>query len=207
VTTDSGAPGVPARARVILLTGPSGCGKSHLAVGSGLPILHLDDFYKAGDDPTLPRHPDLGIIDWDDPAAWDEAAAFAAIERLCHDGSADVPEYEKATDSITGQHRLELGGASRFIAEGLFAARLVDRCREAGLLADAIVVARRPWKNYVRRLTRDLVEGRKPPSTVLRRGRLLMAAEEQLVAAQVALGCRPLSARHTAAALQGRGHG
>ena len=41
-------------ARVIVLAGPSGAGKSRLAERVGLPVLRLDDFYKNGDDPTLP---------------------------------------------------------------------------------------------------------------------------------------------------------
>ena len=60
------APGpVPAvrRPRVILLAGPSGSGKSTLVRGSGIPMVFLDDFYKAGDDPTLPMQPQLGIAD------------------------------------------------------------------------------------------------------------------------------------------------
>ncbi len=60
------------RARVIVLAGPSGSGKSRLSRRVGLPVLNLDDFYKDGSDPSLPRV-DLGhesIVDWDDPASW-----------------------------------------------------------------------------------------------------------------------------------------
>ena len=47
----------PLPARVILLAGPSGSGKSSLAARAGLPVLALDDFYKDGDDPSLPLLP------------------------------------------------------------------------------------------------------------------------------------------------------
>ncbi len=40
---------------MIVLAGPSGAGKSRLAERLGLPVLRLDDFYKDGGDPTLPR--------------------------------------------------------------------------------------------------------------------------------------------------------
>ena len=43
------------QSRVIVLAGPSGAGKSRLAERLGLPVLRLDDFYKSGGDPTLPR--------------------------------------------------------------------------------------------------------------------------------------------------------
>jgi uridine kinase len=70
---------------VILLAGPSGSGKSCVARGTGLPVLCLDDFYKDGDDPTLP-HRD-GVVDWESPQARDAAGAIAVIARLTHGGS------------------------------------------------------------------------------------------------------------------------
>jgi uridine kinase len=183
------------RAWVVLLAGPSGSGKSHLAEASGLPVLTLDDFYRDGDDPDLPREPDLGIVDWDDPRAWDAERAVATLETICRTGCADVPVYDIAADRATTTRRFCVDGATAFIAEGLFAAEIVGACRDRGILAEAIVLHRAPWKNFARRLVRDLVERRKPPLTLLRRGRLLMAAEAEVVRRQVALGCRPYDAR------------
>ena len=74
------------RARVIVLAGPSGAGKSRLAERLGLPVLRLDDFYKNGDDPTLPRITEganAGLVDWDHPDSWLPEDALATIERLC----------------------------------------------------------------------------------------------------------------------------
>jgi uridine kinase len=71
-------------ARVILIAGPSGSGKSYIARRTGLPILCLDDFYKNGDDPTLPRK--SGMIDWESAESWDAKAAVAAIEQLAGTG-------------------------------------------------------------------------------------------------------------------------
>ena len=92
---------VPVPAAVIVLAGPSGSGKSHLSRRLGLPTLNLDDFYKDGDDPTLPRL-DLGggapIVDWDSPASWHHAHALDAIERLCTEAAA-----HKAAASAAGQ--------------------------------------------------------------------------------------------------------
>jgi uridine kinase len=65
-----------------------------------------------------------------------------------------------------------------------------------------VVLHRAPWKNFVRRLARDLAERRKPPLTLWRRGRLLMHAEPAMVAAAEAKGCRCVDARALAALLR-----
>ena len=193
---------MPLAARVVLLAGPSGSGKTHLAQESGLPLLDLDDFYKDGDDPSLPRHPTLGIVDWDDPRSWDADAALAAVEAVCRDGAADVPVYDISRDGRTGTRRFDLRGAPAFVGTGIFAAELVGPAREHGLLADAVVVRRSRVKNFLRRLRRDLAERRKPPLTLVRRGLTLLRAEPSVVSRQVELGCRPCDRTATLAALR-----
>ncbi len=191
------------KARIVLLAGPSGSGKTHLAAQSGLPVLELDDFYRSGDDPGLPRDPVLGIVDWDDPGAWDAAGAVDAIEAICRTGSAEVPVYDISRDGRVGSRRFDVGASSRFVGTGIFAAEIVAACAERGVLADAVVVRRARWKNFLRRLRRDLTEHRKPPMTLVRRGLALFRAEPSVVARQVALGCRPCDRRETLAALRG----
>ena len=191
-----------AEARLVLLAGPSGSGKTHLAEESGLPLLDLDDFYKNGDDPSVPRHPTLGIVDWDDPRSWDADGALAALEAVCRDGSADVPVYDISRDGRVGSRRFELGGHRAFVGTGIFAAELVGPARERGLLADAVVVRRSRVKNFLRRLARDLREHRKPPLTLVRRGVRLLRAEPGVVARQMSLGCRPCDRAGTLAALR-----
>ena len=191
-----------ARRRVILLAGPSGSGKSTIVRSAGLPMIYLDDFYKAGSDPTLPRHPELGIVDWDHPDSWDRAAALAALEQLCREDRAEVPVYDIATDGPTGTRTVDVGHGA-FVAEGIFAPELVDELRQRGLLLDAIVVRRDRWKNFVRRTARDLKERRKPPGTIVRRGMRLYRAEDAVMARAVERGCRPLDAGRTRAALAG----
>ena len=86
-----------------MLAGPSGSGKSRLAERLGLPVLRLDDFYKDGDDPTLPRLDLAGgepIVDWDDPASWNADAAVAAVEELCRDRARPTrPVYDIAASA------------------------------------------------------------------------------------------------------------
>ncbi|MGW3949932.1 uridine kinase family protein [Streptomyces sp. NPDC004752] len=182
----------PSPAQVVLLCGPSGSGKSLVAARSGLPVLRLDDFYKEGDDPTLPLVAG-GVaggadIDWDHPRSWDAEVAVAAIARLCATGSTTVPVYDIAQSARTGEEALHLGRAPLFVAEGVFAAEIVARCRELGLLADALCLSRGPLTTFRRRFLRDLREGRKAVPFLLRRGVRLMRAERSIVARQVSLG-------------------
>lgn len=184
----------PSPTRVVLLTGPSGSGKSSLAARSGLPVLRLDDFYKEGDDPTLPLVAGSSDIDWDSPGSWDADAAVAAIAALCATGRTEVPVYDIATSSRTGAETLDIARSPRtplFIAEGIFAADIVNRCQDMGLLADALCLRGRPSTTFRRRLARDLREGRKSVPFLLRRGWRLMRAERGIVARHTALGAHP----------------
>jgi uridine kinase len=183
--------GSQTQARIVVLAGPSGSGKSRLASRLGLPVLRLDNFYRDGDDEALPRA--FGIVDWDDPASWNQAAAVDAACTLARSGSVEVPTYDIPTSRATGTTRLDTGGAPLVVAEGIFAAEVIPDLRDAGVLADAICLTHRPVVTFVRRLTRDLRESRKPPLTLLRRGFCLLRDEPRIVARQVALGAVPCS--------------
>jgi uridine kinase len=182
--------------RIIVLAGPSGAGKSRLAERLGLPVLRLDDFYKNGDDPTLPRITEganAGLVDWDHPDSWLQDDAMVALEQLCREGRAEIPVYEIAKDGRTGWTTLELGTHDLFVAEGIFAQQVVPACRTAGLLAGAYCVRQHPLVTFWRRLTRDLRERRKPPLVLVRRGLALMRDQRRVVATAVEHGCRPVT--------------
>ncbi|MFC9284192.1 uridine kinase [Streptomyces collinus] len=175
----------------MLLCGPSGSGKSLVAARSGLPVLRLDDFYKEADDPTLPLVQGSSDIDWDHPESWDAEVAVDAIARLCATGSTPVPVYDISRSARTGEDTLRIGRTPLFIAEGIFAAEIVERCRERGLLADALCLSRGPFTTFRRRFLRDLREGRKSVPFLLRRGWRLMRTERSIVSRQVSLGAHP----------------
>jgi len=185
-----------ARARVIVLAGPSGSGKSRLARRLELPELRLDDFYKEGDDPSLPRLALGGgetLVDWDSPGSWDLAAALAALEDLCRAGRTEVPVYDIATSRVVGRRLLDVGGSAYVVAEGIFAPEVVQACRERGVLAAAVCVTQHPALTFWRRLTRDLREHRKPPWVLVRRGLRLARTQRHVVADARAHGCRVLT--------------
>jgi uridine kinase len=183
------------RARVVVIAGPSGSGKSRLTRRLDLPALKLDDFYKDGDDPTLPTVEIAGgdpIVDWDSPASWNAADAVAVVAALCTTGVAEVPTYDISLSRRTGTHTLRLEGAHFVVAEGIFAAEIVAECRRLGVLADAVCVTQHPAVTFVRRLSRDLREHRKPPLVLLRRGLHLALGQRRVVAHALERGCRVL---------------
>ncbi|WP_155388552.1 uridine kinase family protein [Catellatospora paridis] len=185
-------------ARVILLAGPSGSGKSYVAHQTGLPVLCLDDFYKEGSDPTLPRVNEM--VDWESPFSWDLDAAMTAVTQLAQTGHTQVPVYDISRSARIGDRPFRLEGAPLFIAEGIFAAELVAACARAGVLADALALHRPRTVTFARRLVRDLAEHRKPPMVLVRRGLRLWREDPLVLGRQCELGCRPT----TAAALQRR---
>lgn len=189
---------------VILLAGPSGSGKSRVARLASCPQLVLDDFYRDHDHPGLPRT--LGIVDWDDFASWDADAAMAAISSLCADGEAPVPTYDITTSRRVGHRMLDLAGAGCFVAEGLFAADLVERCRQAGVLGDALYLDRPRLLTLLLRFVRDVREHRKPLGVLIRRGVALYLAEPAVRSRALGLGCRPVSLREAERTVEQRMH-
>ncbi len=189
----------PTRQRVVVLAGPSGAGKSRLAArlhaARGWPIFRLDDFYRDEDDPLVPRREDLGIVDWDHPASWDADRAVASLCELVDTGRTRTPVYDISTSRAVGQRELTARPDDLVLAEGIFAAEVVERLGVAGVLHSAWCVHHHPAVTFVRRLARDLREHRKPPGVLLRRGLALLRAEPEIVRRQTALGARAVRAR------------
>jgi len=188
----------PPVARVVVLAGPSGVGKSRLAAATGLPVLRLDDFYRSGDDPDLPRitqGANAGIVDWDDPRSWHADEAVRAICDLAATGRTVAPVYDIARNGPSGTHEVDLGGAVVFVAEGIFAQEIVQACAGHGVLAAAFCLRQRPLVTFWRRLTRDVREHRKPPLVLVRRGWALMRDQQRVIADAAALGCTVVSPR------------
>lgn len=192
-------------ARVVLVSGPSGAGKSRLcrrlAADHGWPVVRLDDFYKDAGDPTLPMG-ELGIPDWDDVRSWHADHALTALGELVRTGRTEVPEYSISQSRRTGTTTVTCEPGSVVLAEGIFAASLIPAARDAGLLADAWCIRRDPWITFGLRLARDLREHRKPPKVLWQRGHALRRLDRSIVAAQLALGARPLTPTQAVAAAQ-----
>lgn len=181
---------------MIIVAGPSGAGKSVLAERLGLPVLALDDFYRDGRDPDLPRvaaGATAGQPDWDDPRSWLADEAVEAIESLCRTGVAEVPIYRLAEDGRCGMRTMDLDGSRFFLAEGIFAQELVPRLLDLGLLAAAYCVHQNRTRTFARRLARDLREGRKPPGVLVVRGLALYRSQPDVVDRAIECGCRPVT--------------
>jgi uridine kinase len=187
-------------ARVIVVAGPSGSGKSRLcarlSAEHGWPVVRLDDFYKDGDDPTLPWVGMSGgrpVVDWDHPDSWLPEEAFAALVQLCQDGRAAMPVYDIASDGRIGHRVVTLGASPYVLAEGVFADQLAGPCRDAGLLADAVCVHNPALLTFWRRLVRDLSERRKPVWVLVRRGISLLRHDRDVVERAERAGCTVLT--------------
>ncbi|MCR8671793.1 ATP-binding protein [Agrococcus sp. HG114] len=181
-------------AKVVLIGGASGSGKSRLAELSGLPILRLDDFYREGDDPALPRL-ESGEADWDHPLSWHRDRALDALEQLARTGRTTAPLYDISRSAATGSREITLDGAPLFAAEGIFVAEVVAESRRRGILHDAIVVRRSRWLTMGLRFARDLREHRKSPAFLVKRGLILAGREPAIVARLADAGCRPVRVR------------
>lgn len=178
-------------ARVILVTGPSGSGKTRFTKRSGLPVVSLDDFYFDDTHPGLPhRH---GMIDWDSPKCWDREAAVKALVDLAVEGETVLPIYDIPTNAKVAERPFSLDGAKVFLAEGIFAAEIVEDCMKEGILADAICISRPRLQTFWFRLMRDLDEGRKPPINLVRRGISHAIHEPKKYAELTGKGCRKVS--------------
>lgn len=191
--------------RVVIVAGPSGAGKTRLARNlqdrHGWPIVRLDDFYRDGDDPSLPVLP-MGLTDWDDPRSWHADAAIQALVTLCQNGVVDLPTYDISSSRTVGHATVSAEPGQLILAEGIFAAEIIADLAAAGVLAAAYCVHSGRWLTFFRRLIRDLAQHRKSPWVLWRRGLSLCRHEPAIVARHVRLGARPVSAVKAMAAVE-----
>lgn len=151
--------------------------------------MPLDDFYRDHTDPDNPRTPD-GRVDWEDVRSWDIDAAVAALTDLCRHDEVTIPLYSLAESRRVDTQTIGRNGSPIVLAEGIFAADLVAPLRDAGLLADALLVDENRWLTFLRRLVRDLREGRKSPVYLVRQGWAKTRSHRAVVTRLSDLGAR-----------------
>ncbi len=103
--------------------------------------------------------------------------------------------YDISRSMKVAERTLAIDDRPLFIAEGIFAAEIVEECARRGILADAIALKRPRTVTFTRRLVRDLAEKRKAPRVLVRRGLLLWRNDPAILRRQTELGCRPMHAR------------
>ncbi|SDT03829.1 nucleoside/nucleotide kinase family protein [Microlunatus soli] len=200
--------------RVVLLAGPSGSGKSRVARLAGCPSLNLDDFYYDADHPDLPllTKSDRGFeggaplavqIDWDDPGSWNAAEAVAAVDQLLQSGTAEVPRYDISRSARVGSHRVDLGDATCFVAEGVFGMEMAEHCRSAGVTVERLFLDRPRILVMILRFVRDLREHRKPLPMLVRRGLALYRADAGLRRRALAADFRMVGLRQALSVISG----
>ncbi len=178
-------------AKVILVTGPSGSGKTRFTSRTGLPVVSLDDFYYDGDRPGLPhRH---GMVDWDSPKTWNREGAVRSLVELCTEGETLLPIYDIPSNAKIGERTLSMDGRRYVLAEGIFAAEIVDDLEKEGILADAMCISRPRVQTFWFRLMRDLDEARKPFPNLIRRGVAHYLREPKMYEELEAKGARRVS--------------
>ncbi|WP_433389825.1 hypothetical protein [Micromonospora sp. KLBMP9576] len=97
----------------------------------------------------------------------------------------------------------EVADSPLFVAEGIFAAEIVEECRRLGVLAGAYALRRPRGATFVRRLGRDLAEQRKAPRVLVRRGLALLRAEPAVLRRQTGLGAEAARAGEVLRAVAG----
>lgn len=144
----------------------------------------------------------LGIVDWDDPRSWNGGEAAAVVDQLLRTGTADVPRYDISRSARVGTHRVELGDASCFVAEGVFGIEMADHCRAVGLRFEPLFLDRPRILVMLLRFVRDVREHRKPLPILIRRGLALYRADAGLKRRALAAGFRLVGLRQALALIK-----
>lgn len=168
--------------RLIVLGGASGSGKSYLARMFGKPHVELDSFYREIDDDSsehpLPRT-DYGEIDWDHDGTFDSVHAADALAQLLEHRVVTIPKYSIPTSRRVGTVQIRVTHGP-IIAEGIFAAQVVQQLRKLDVPVTAWYITEPRGVTAVRRFARDVAERRKPIPHLMQRGVELFKAERAL---------------------------
>jgi uridine kinase len=102
-----------------------------------------------------------------------------------------VPSYDIGRSAAVGTCMVLADPTALVLAEGIFAAEIVQPLRREGLLHSAWCVCHGRCVTFGRRLVRDLSERRKPPAVLVRRGLALCRDQPTTVARMERLGAVP----------------
>jgi uridine kinase len=141
---------------LLLLAGIPGSGKTTIAAHlNNAIILSADDFYLAIDDLRLPTH--SGRPDWEATTALNVEGLQNAVTELMKGRSAMIPSYDMRLSRPVGERLIDPMGARALVVEGV---HVFDLQLPLGANLCRVLIISSPWRILVRRLKRDIREGR-----------------------------------------------
>lgn len=147
--------------RLIALAGPSASGKTTLAHYLGRPTLELDNFYREGKDPAVPKTP-RGTPNWELPGAFNFDEAISALTQIVVNGTAVIPVYDYRSTAIVGAQLFSVEGPVLTVL-GVYSFDVVAGVgSRLGLGIQRVLLTTPSIVCAIRGVRRDLDEGRLP---------------------------------------------
>jgi uridine kinase len=141
---------------LLLIAGIPGSGKTTVAAHlDHAVVISADDFYLDADDPRLPNHD--GRPDWEALTALDVDALQSSLTELLKGRRVTIPCYDMSSSSAVGKKLIDPEGACAIVVEGVHVFDL--QLGVPAKISRVLIVSSR-WKILLRRLKRDIREGR-----------------------------------------------